>query len=451
MVSALCSLLIIICGVLAFFRPIIGIVFLVILECTFILPTDLAMVNLGVAGIAASKIILAAVVIRTIASNKIRVSADFDAKLLFALLLWIGLSSCLAFLVGQSTKQDLISVIFQTTIYYVLVLAIMTLSPAERRTLANLSICIAVAIALTHLYVKWTKNVDFIARYYYLSEEIHGKWSIAQNIGSAQGKYFIPRGSAFVMIATAFLATRLLLKSYRNILGLCFLALSLAITLVCSITFAQRSFILIMPLIGLLYIFISFKKQGARAAIFAMIVLFCVGLGTMNIVISKTDFADVLVRRTSQALKAGSLDPSGARKVANTDALRYVAASPVWGIGSIGTGGQEYNRSSISQNAHALLRVGLMGGVPAMILIVVWLASLFLRFFKLLKGAIDSGKALGLSAFGAVLCGTLMMMLNTVPILIYSFNVIPFSIFVGLFLSECKEARRDKNLSLQKA
>jgi hypothetical protein len=311
----------------------------------------------------------------------------------------------------------------------------MMLSPKERARLGTISVCIAFAIAIVHLYVKWTNNVNFISNYYYLPNEIKGQGDIAQNLSTITGLYFIPRGSALIMITTVFLMARVVLKYYKNFFTLGLIAISLGVCLVCSITFAQRSFIMVMPLITLLYMLIAFKTRRAVSSIFMIIFLLCASYAALYIVTSKTNLADVMIWRITQSFKTGSLDPRSARLAANLDAFNHVLVSPAWGTGSIVTEGSN-RATSNSQNAHALLRVGLIGGIPAIVLMIIWLAKLLFNFFKLIVGPLEPGNKIRLCAFGAVLCGIMMMLLNTLPILIYSFNVIPFVIFIGLFIGE---------------
>ena len=442
MITAIASISIIICGIIAFFRPMIGILLLLVLECSFVIPANYVTLNLGVTGTGASTIIVLALLIKTLSSEKIHIIADFDARILVALMSWLAFSASVALLLGTSTKKDLLSVVFLTAIYYILPLTVMCLKPAERTRLANYTVLIAVVAAIIHLYVLKTKNANFIANHYYiLGQPSNLLATIQETLRTGIGTYFVPRASALIMITTGFLSARLILRNYKNVLGLSLLICSLGVCLISSITFAQRSFIIVMPFLVLLYISISLKNRGMIATAFAMFIVLGSGYLVINTAASKTDFTHLMENRIKAASKSGSLDPAKARLAANIDALNYVIESPVWGVGSIVTG-EKGLFGSKSQDAHSLVRMGLMGGIPAILLMMTWLASLFIRFCRLSLGY-ETSKAMCLSAFGAVLCGTLMMMVNTVPILIYSMNVIPFAIFVGLFISEYKPIKNE--------
>lgn len=434
------------CGVISFVRPMIGIILLLILECTFIIPSDYAMINFGGIGIAASKLIIVALFLRTMTSNKIHLITDLDARILFPFMSWISFSAFVAVMLGSSTKQDFLSVIFQTAIYYVLPLTVMILSPSEKIKLANICVLIGVFVAIIHLYILRTKNADFISNYYFIPDDIINPLAkIKENLSTGKGTFFIPRASALIMITTAYLSARLILKDYKNKLSIIILILSISVCLLSSITFAQRSFVIVLPLIIMLYMGISFKKRGLIATTIAMFILFGTGYAVINTAASKTNYTHLMEKRIESAVKVGSLDPARARLTANLNALNYVVESPVWGVGSTLTGGMGFKRST-NQDAHGFIRIGLMGGIPAILLIVAWLITLFIRFCKISLKNIDPGRVMCLSAFGAVMCGTFMMMLNTVPILTYSMNVIPYAIFIGLFISEYKKTSMDNEL-----
>ncbi|MBT1075764.1 hypothetical protein [Geobacter grbiciae] len=416
-------------GIVTLFKPIVGIISLLLLECSFVLPSVFTNVSFIITGTSSATILILCLFVRAIISYKSKTVNKFDARLLIILIGWLFASASIAFLTNQSTKWDLIAVTLQTAIFYILPLAVSTLSAKERKLLANITILLAVLFALIHLDILWTKNGKLVAKYYFLPKGMNDAYGVSENIATSSGMFYVPRASALIMITTAFLAGRILLKSYKNVYGLFLLLSSLVICLICSISFAQRSFVLILPLVMLIYAGLSFKRRGGIATVFVMVILVGGGYAVIRNASAKSNFTAVMEKRLAEAAKVGSLDPRNARIAANRDALESIVESPLWGIGSIVS-------STRSQDAHSILRVGFMGGLPAILMVLVWISTLFLRFAKLLKKCGEPNLGLCLSAFCAVMCACLMMLLNTVPYLFYSMNLVPFGIFVGLFISE---------------
>jgi hypothetical protein len=289
------------------------------------------------------------------------------------------------------------------------------LSTAERKQIFNLAYVLALLTACAHLVIQlfdWRSVMT--AAYWWVPENGEQDFSwIKQWVDQNDFVRGLPQGIILIVFFAIVKFYDYAVESRRRISDL--IATLLLVSAV-VITFSRS--LIVTLLVGLLLVMIlltQLRSSKLAAAVRIAGMLFVFVLTVVGFDALRPGFLNFWTERIGKLEGADSQifsEENKARGLDNISSLRAIADHPVLGVGMPRYPPEYSLRSGPPTDIHPMLSIGLVGGIPAIFLVFVLQAGLFLpslkrlvRFPHLATGVLPLVAVLLLSSFGINMIG----------------------------------------------
>jgi len=276
-------------------------------------------------------------------------------------------------------------------------------------------VIIAVFVSVLHTYIEATTNVPLLLNLYYA-------WHSADGSVDPQMQYLVAtRPNEFIrawpdgitLVTSVYVACLAVLASGKKI-GPTYAWIALAaICGTAALITLTRSLGIVMLIAMPILAIIRYRSPVGSARIFALLMTLALGFGTVA-VLSEHDLTAEYLDRFGQLDE--ELDPLSSPRLLDTaQGTREVLESPIFGTGLIDP--RDF-RSDVGKDTHGLVSLGLLGGVPLVIL------TLIATYYSLTIGLRSSTWHATAGVF-IVLQVVLLMAINTFPGFVWIRSMVP--------------------------
>lgn len=421
--------------VVSFFFMDVGILLVIINLSTITLPF-LYQALPGIGGIQVSDFALMGVAAHLLLYKKLNLNRD--KRIFIFICLWFLFIAILEILPGGKGISASYNMFIRMGLLWLVPVAIIAMSIEQRkRTLMYLIGC-AVFITVMQGYAFYGHNPAFVVGAYYQFQNPDFFTNPEENMLDYYRAGILPRiypsGALLVQMVMVFLLGVLFTKVKKSRWETVALFGSLVAFFAFSLSLRQRSAILglFIAIVFLLAQLRNIKNRG-RILLYIFLLFVAIFLGVSFCEKSLNySFREELTARFHE-----SLINAPNRLLDNGLAINVIFDSPLIGIGR--TNVIEEARASglntLGRDVHPFLAVGLVAGVPFMLLVGRLIFYLYRRY-RLGKKAPQDWVVIAMAS--AILYALFLAFVNTAPIFTDPKNAIPFLIFIGFFLAYSK-------------
>jgi hypothetical protein len=345
---------------------------------------------------------------------------------LVALVIWLACAGVLGFLRGTATLAEAGRTVLRSAVLWTIPLVVLDLDRVGRRRILRIAGLLAAGLCLIQAIALIVKSPEFLnAVYYQYSVFEDGVEAARYHIDVGAMLRLYPRGALLCEMLFIFLATGVFLRGDRREMSPWRLVL-LAMLALFVATLGARSIVFAM-IVASLWVLIRAAKRGIRPAGLAVlaampIVLLAVPAGMRDV------FLGSLSERLSATIAGQGPDTWSIRAADNAAASGALGLHPLFGLGKWSLG--EGSELGLGQDAHPLLMTGLMGGIPAILLMIAVLGALTRCGFRNSR----QGSRRATAATAAVIYAMTLALINTTPVFVMPQHQIPFGLFLGVML-----------------
>jgi hypothetical protein len=445
------SFLIIIFFAIVFFsykKPLFGIIALLLLNCTFTIPTDFMSISLpGVGILLLSDIIVIVLFIKSIRTIYKEWNIIPELKLFVALVGCFIFSGFVLLLLGSISANEAFRLIAREGMIWLIPANILALSNKDKGILIKALILISLFVCIVQFYFLLNPNVSLIAQAYYQFRSQDDPEIAAQFVFDNQTPRLYPAGTLLVQMVLGFVLTILFLKviDIKNIYIKLLLLLTLISATVFTYTLGGRSNLLAMVVTMIMVLVYKNKKQPAKISFsIAAAILLIAGTIVLDNALKLNVFASIVEKTETQFAAQGTEYLFYDRRSDNEDAINVLLNSPIWGIGKSNTGIESELGSG--QDVHGVLSLGLQAGFVGLFIFIIISYKVYKRI-KTIKQRQPTKERWALPAIFALTPAMILLLLNTTPSIIGLRNLLPVGIFIGFILSEFRKIPKTKTVS----
>jgi len=272
------------------------------------------------------------------------------------------------------------------------------------------------------------------------------------NIGIVPRLY--PPGNILVQMIFAFVLGLVFMGSWNH--GKLFSITVLVLSFSFIVSLAGRSNVLSI-FVAIIWVFYTLFRISATGSGFNLgkkinlvfqgvfILLFCGGI-LMNV--SDHSLFENIKERWGNTISTGQIDTSATRMDDSIEGWHALMNSPLWGIGRTKLYWEAKFETYGGQDLHPFISQGLIGGIPGILMLFLWIILLFRQFNLVIRTFFEgTSKNYALSSAVALSSVLFLSFINTTPVFLYSSNQVPFGIFCGLLLSRPDDDLNKNSLS----
>ncbi len=426
--------------IIGFKKPLLGILVLLVLNCTFTIPTEFISISLpGLGILLLSDIVIISLAIKSIKTIKSQWNNIPEIKLFIALVGCFVFSGFILTLLGNIAPNESFRLIAREGLVWLVPFNVLGLNETEKRNLIKSLVAISLFVCAIQFYFLLNPNVSLIAQAYYQFKSQDDPVIAAQFVFDNQTPRLYPAGTLLVQMVLGFVAAIMILKviALKNIYKKLLLVLSLGAAMIFTYTLGGRSNLLAM-VITIFFVVVYKNKASFTKIIYSIFLTIGITVGVILIdnMTNLNVFSAIVEKTETQFAAQGTEYLFYDRRSDNEDAINEIIHSPLWGIGRSNTGKESELGSG--QDAHGVLALGLQVGIIGIILFLI----LFFKIYKRTKKIKRSKKLKeiwSLPSIYALIPATILLLLNTTQSIIGLKNLLPVAIFVGLILSEFRK------------
>lgn len=339
-------------------------------------------------------------------------------------------------LLGQGGINSAYNIFVRTGMLWIIPIAMIHASAENRRLIIFYLLGASIFVALCQAYALWGNDPSFVVSAYYQFENIEFYQNpeniIKSYFDSAKLLRILPNGAMMVQMCLIYLIVIALiknnLKKLKYVLGV-----TIIVFVVFLLSLNMRSAIISLFIVLSIQIYYVLKKGSLsvfKIWAYGMIILLCC---VFLDVVAGLPIIENLVDRFSQDIFSYEL-----RMNDNLGALLEIIRSPIIGLGKITIGMEvrQLGLNSLGYDVHSILSVGLLGGIPLLIFVTIFLIKLFSIIIHFMQVDDVQNKYLTISASFALTYSLVLSLLNTGNVLTSPKDMVPFLVFVGFVLGE---------------
>lgn len=426
-------------GVISYRSTLIGLMLLLSLSCTFLFVAELSGIALPVGSIDVSEVIILVLFLKTVLGTSSN-QTDKPFKLCVAMILWLSISSMLALFAGQIGLRETYRLIFKIALFWILPITVRELSLLQKKRLLSFSLILASIVSGIQLFGLLTENLELLSFLYPMdSWEVYGYASLEHHYADIYRTGVLPRlyipGSLFIRMIFGF--TLCLLATRRAKDHLYWLFLVSFLTGAFTLTLGGRSDFLFIVTVVVCCIGISFaiKETGETKKSPFIFVLSLILLVSSVIVIENYTDKPIVSQVMERWSERGSVSDEDERIYDTIEGWNHLVKSPIWGIGITKVHWEPVMLTYGGQDIHPFISQGLIGGFPAIIMLLYFVFILCKTLRIRLQNVSEKEDYYYALAAAPPLVGAFMLSaINTAPVFLYSVAQVPLGIFSGMLL-----------------
>ena len=426
-------------GVISYRSVLTGLVLLLVSSCTFGFIGELLAISLPTGSISIGEPIILVLFLKTIVTLPPN-SRDKTFRLCFAMVIWLSISAILALIFEQIGYREAYRLVFKIAPFWILPITVRELELQRKRLLLTFSLLLAGILSIVLLYAILTENISLLSYIYPINTaEIYGYGGVDAQYAAIYRSGLLPRlyipGNLFVKMIFGFTICLLAMHrvDYNRYLLLGVALLSGMFTL--SLGGRSDYLFVIVVLVCTIFLALASKSEqfNTKSPWFFGVMLFLLVFGTIETGtwIKETELTHRIDR---WKLTAYGFDQN-VRIDDTIEAWGSLLRSPLWGIGSPKIYWEATMKTYGGQDIHPFVAQGLIGGFPAIIMLLYFVFMLYKALRMHLSTTSSTQHYYYAVAAAPALAGAFMLSaINTTPVFLFSTVQVPLGIFSGLLL-----------------
>lgn len=422
-------------AIVSYKRAELGIVILLLFECTFNLFDEYKYLDLYFK-LSISDVILLSLVLSLLTKTSFQ-KTNFIFNFHKGFTAWIALTGVLSYIVGFNNLIDAMRMIIKYAPLWLIPLVIALFTYKQQKIVSFFIVALSSLVVAGQLYAMTSGDAYFIEHAYYQYSFSDDPELYAQD--AAQAGFlarFFPAGYLFVQMSTGFLIGQLCSRSNLSKTFSVIYAVLIVAMILLSLSTGSRSSIIIVFFTGLTGSLMINKYRNKlinlafRAAILAFLIIFLLFI---------TNIFSTLSERLSMEWDQAP------RTVQNIEAIHEILFSPIFGIGSPYLLKKiDYTGTGLLQSAHdvnGFISLALMGGIPAVIAYLYFVFRLVKRYFLIKRYSPENLSHIN-GCILAVAVGLFSTLINVTPVFGLLRGNVPLVIFTGLLIFYLNDASK---------
>lgn len=413
-----------------------GVCFLLATKCIVAIPMEYSAVSLGIGVIAGPDLVMLALFLRVMfgfITGKIPFKHVFPVVFL---IIFISFSAVYAYVFDH---HKLVA-FYRTTIgiasYFGICLTMFLLTEKHRNRVIGFGLLCAIAAIFVQQYLIMTKNTSMLIMFNpYFNNNREMAEILTNAISNGEIPRILPSGILLITMCSGYCLVKAM-TSTNIIKVVCYTGLYIICTLFLFTT-GTRGFVLVSVLV-LIFSLYSIRRVISLSRQIALLPIITLGVASLAITVLNNKLFSTLVSRTLEWQKSGYHDAGLlGRWHQSMNAINYIISTPV-GIGVTRPLNLPSTIKAGMWDVHGFLTVGLLGGIPAIFFLLLFL-------FKLYQSYKETATETDVVACGAAVSYALTLtMLNFTSAFSSGENLLAFCLFAGYILSKRFESEIER-------
>lgn len=455
-------------GFIAYRSAWLALLLVLVISCSFGFVSELASIELNPGNINLTEIVVLVLLVRTIRQTP---PTKNDPVYTICLLLigWLTISAILSVIAGDAGGREAYRIVMKIAVFWIIPITVREFSGKQKRRLMLACFFLASAVSAIQLYSMLTENTALLAFLYPESmSTAYGYQGAGEYYSAIFRRGDIPRIYTPVNIITkmVFASAVCLLAMRAREMRRTWLWVPMTVTGMFTIYLGGRSdsVALVVTIIMALWVVYTTVEVRMHRKIIGILMVPIVAIVVIASIQSAGEMSELRV--FDNVIERWGTLPGGGivldtRLEDTLEAWDYLLASPLWGIGRHKVHWEPTMITYGGQDVHPFVCQGLIGGFPAIILVLLLFWMVFREWLSRIRDVRTKGQSdyLAMAAGPALIVGVVLSAINTTNVLMYANAQVPLGIYLGLVLRHderdervsraSEEASTDRTLSLR--